>query len=130
LRSGASLVDIGSVRYVKGKESRNFHANFDSLDINIFQFDSLPIYRFDTTLNSLFTSIPDEGEYKMNLPTAFSLQADYNIWKDIYVNFTTYLAFQFKKNQNKVHDITSFSLAPRWDHKWFGASVPLTYYAS
>lgn len=130
LRIGASLVDIGSVRYVKGKESRNFHANFDSLDINIFQFDSLPIYRFDTTLNSLFTSIPDEGEYKMNLPTAFSLQADYNIWKDIYVNFTTYLAFQFKKNQNKVHDITSFSLAPRWDHKWFGASVPLTYYAS
>lgn len=127
LRIGASILDLGSVRYVKGSESRNFHANFDSLNINIFNFDSIPIHRFDSTLNTLFSSTPDEGEYKMNLPTAFSLQVDYNIYKDIYVNFTSYLAFQFKKNANKVHDITTFSIAPRWDHKWFGVSIPLSY---
>jgi outer membrane protein OmpA-like peptidoglycan-associated protein len=130
LRIGASLMDIGSVRYLKGPESRNFQANFDSLNINVFQFEDTPIADFDSTLNTLFTSTPDVGKFNMKLPTAFSLQVDYHIWGDFYVNMTTYAAFQFKKKESKIHDITTISLAPRWDHKWFGMSIPFSWNAT
>jgi outer membrane protein OmpA-like peptidoglycan-associated protein len=127
LRVGLSIMDLGSVRYNKGENSGNFHADIDSLPIDYFQFNGEPVFRFDTALNGLFTRTADEGDFKMNLPTAISLQADYHIWGDFYANFTGYFAFQFNKNPNKSHDISTFSLTPRWDHKWFGFSVPFSY---
>ncbi len=130
LRLGVSVMDLGSVRYNKGAMSGNFHADYDSLNINDFQFGANPVADFDSTLLSHFTQNTDEGSFNMNLPTAISVQADYHIWGDFYINMTSYIAFQFTKNPNKSHDITTISLAPRWDHKWFGASVPFSWNAT
>ena len=33
------------------------------------------------------------------------------------------------KNPNKVHEITLISITPRWDHRWFGVFVPVSYNA-
>lgn len=128
LKVGVSLIDIGSIRYVKGKLSNNFTINFDSIRFRKLATDSFPIYSFDQILDSLKQQDRDiKGTYKMHLPTKLIFSVDYNIWKDFYVNLTPSIAFQFKNAEAKVHDWTIVTLTPRWDHRWFGVSVPISY---
>jgi hypothetical protein len=63
----------------------------------------------------------------MNLPTLLSVQGDYYAGKNIYVNSTLNYAFQFRNNEDKVHEVTTLSITPRWDYKFVGAYVPLSY---
>ncbi|MFN3341326.1 MAG: DUF5723 family protein [Flavobacteriales bacterium] len=129
LRAGLSVIDLGAIRYKKGLRSNDFNTNAALWDLSALKFDTLrPIQSFDDTLINRFGTASGAKDYfSMNLPTAISMQVDYNIWKDFYINHTTYLAFQFKNNENKVHDISTFSLTPRYDSKWFGLFVPVSY---
>lgn len=126
LKVGISATDIGSIKFKKGSTSGDFTANVNDWNINNLQ-NITSVGELDDTLNNRFGVSNASSTYKMNLPTAFSAQIDYQIWKDFYVNLTPYMAMQFKKNDTKVHDWSSVSLTPRWDHKWFGAFIPVQY---
>jgi outer membrane protein OmpA-like peptidoglycan-associated protein len=125
LKVGFSAVDIGAIKFEKGEGSRNFNA--DIRDWNLDSLDFGGVNDFDDTLRKRFVFTEDRGIFHMNLPTAFSLQVDYNIWKGFYANLTGYYALQFKKNEHKTHDISTISIAPRWESKWFGVFVPVSY---
>jgi outer membrane protein OmpA-like peptidoglycan-associated protein len=126
LKVGLSAVDIGYVNFRKGTYSRNFVADIGYWSLH--DFDNVESFDdYDSVLNARYPMPGKDEYYKMNLPTAFSAQIDYNIYKDFYVNFTPYWSPRFKKDKEKVHDITTFSLTPRWDHKWFGAFIPVSY---
>lgn len=128
LRVGFSILDIGAIKFEKSTVG-NFNANVQNWPIDTLVSDTsiTPIANLDSIIANTFTINEEVGNFKMNLPTAFSLQADYNIWKDFYVNFTAYYAMRFTKNKDKVHDITTFSITPRWDWKWFGVFMPISY---
>ncbi len=125
LRLGLSLLDVGRVKFTKGQYSRDFIANVNYWDIS--KVSPSNIEYFDDTIQKKFVTLPSDGTFKMNLPTTLSAQIDYNIYKDFYLNFTPYYVFQFKKQATRVHDISTYSLTPRWDHKWFGAFIPVSY---
>lgn len=126
LKIGLSATDIGVVKFKKGEFSHNFTADIGYW--NLHDFDGISsISDYDSILVANFAQESSDETFKMNLPTAISAQIDYNIYKDFYLNFTPYWALTFKKDQTKVHDLTTFSLTPRWDHKWFGAFIPLSY---
>lgn len=128
LKVGLSVTDIGSIKFKKGKTSGDFTADVGFW--NLKPIDPGTVGEFDDTLKTRFHGNWGEGQsYKMNLPTVISAQIDYQIWKDVYVNLTPYWAIQFKKNDTKVHDISSITLTPRWDHKWFGVFIPVQYNA-
>lgn len=127
LKIGASLIDLGSIKYKKGPLSDNFTVDLDSIRFRKLVTDSFPIYSFDQIIDSLTTQREVKATYKMKMPTKLSFQIDYNIWKDFYINLTPTIAFQFKNAEAKVHDWTNISLTPRWDHRWFGVSVPISY---
>ena len=125
LKVGLSVTDIGSIKFKKGSTSGDFRADVGFW--NLKPIDPGTVGEFDDTLKGRFVNTNKSSTYKMNLPTALSLQIDYLIWKDIYVNLTPFIAFQFKNNDTKVHDISSITLTPRWDHKWFGVFIPVQY---
>lgn len=125
LKVGFSVTDLGSIKFKKGSTSGDFQANVGYW--NLKPVSPKSIGEFDDTLKGRFIQTGTKSSYKMNLPTAISVQIDYQIWKDVYVNLTPFIAFQFKKNDTKVHDISSITLTPRWDHKWFGAFIPVQY---
>lgn len=128
LKIGVSVLDIGGIRFKKGPKSNDFNANVGLWNLNNLDFGNIPVEAFDDTLIARFgQNTSAEKTFKMNLPTAVSLQVDYCIYKDFYINHTSYIAFQFNNNENKVHDISTFSLTPRWDHKYFGVFVPFSY---
>ena len=126
LRVGLSVTDIGYVKFKKGKYSHNFTANIDYFNLHNFDGIDNP-EQYDSVLKANFVMKDGEEYFTMNLPLAITAQIDYNIYKDFYVNFTPYWSPQLKKNEEKVHDLTTFSLTPRWDHKWFGAFLPVSY---
>ncbi len=140
-KAGISILDIGGIKFRKGQYSGNFKANVnlmkfrDKFDIGgqgmVINGDtsSLNFTALDDSLLSLGTIDKSKSTYVMNLPTAFSAQADYKIWGDFDINLIMYYALQFKNNANKVHDFSSISITPAWDHKWFGVFLPVQYHA-
>jgi outer membrane protein OmpA-like peptidoglycan-associated protein len=125
---GASVTDLGAIKYNKSKGSRDFLAEINGW--NIEPIDPSNINDFDDTLASRFQALPnDERSFVMQLPTAISLQVDYHVWNDFYLNVTPFWAFQRTNNKNRVHYISTYSFTPRYDGKWFGAFVPMSYNA-
>lgn len=129
LKVGISVSDLGYIKYAKGKGSNNFTINLDSIRFRQLPTDTAyPVYGFDqNVIDSLSIQREIKGTYKVYMPTTLSFQIDYNIWKDFYINLTPNFAFQYKNQEAKVHDWTTVSLTPRWDHRWFGVSIPVSY---
>jgi outer membrane protein OmpA-like peptidoglycan-associated protein len=126
LKAGFSVLDIGRIKYRKGPSSGDFNADVQDWDVNALKFNYLN--DFSDTLKNRFNRLPsDERTFNMNLPTTVSFQLDYNVYKKIYVNHTSFLAFQFNNNPNKVHNISNFSITPRFEDKIFGAAFPVSY---
>jgi len=141
IKAGISILDIGGIKFHKGQYSGNFNANVSVMEFRK-KFDvggagmiingdtsNLNFNALDDSLLSLGVVDKSKGTYVMNLPTAISAQVDYKIWGDFDINLIGYYAFQFKNNPNKVHDFSSISITPAWDHKWFGVFLPVQYHA-
>ncbi len=133
LRLGASLLDIGGMRFTKGGLSRDFNVNSSTLDLRIFD-KANSFASFDSIIDSLVTT-PGTGwsvnesvgeTYYMNTPTALSLQADYHIWKWFYVNATGMINLLGDKNSSKVKVPTQFAFTPSFDHAWYGLYIPMS----
>ncbi len=127
LKIAFSLTDMGSIKFSKGKYSNNMNINVNNIPFRSFKTDSFPITSYDKIISSYATNREVKATFNTVLPMAMSFQIDYNIWKDFYVNLTPYIAFQLSGNESAVHDWTTISLAPRWDHKWFGVTIPISY---
>jgi outer membrane protein OmpA-like peptidoglycan-associated protein len=125
LRIGLTVSDLGSIKFKKGPTSFDFVSDVTNFNLHDINGGSIP--KIDSSLKAHFTPSTSSTTYKMALPTVISAQADYNFGNNLFLNFTPYFAFQYKNRIAKVHDITSFILTPRWDHKWFGAFVPVQY---
>ena len=135
LRAGASILDIGGMKFTKGGLSRDFSVNTSNLfDLQVFN-SAGDLNGVDDVIDSLVNS-PTSGwketegtgsTFFMNLPTALSLQLDYHIWKWFYVNGTGMISLQSRNNPNQVRVPNQFTLTPSFDHAWFGLHVPLSY---
>lgn len=124
-RVGISLIDFGHIKYQKGYYSQDFVADVRDWRIEGMEINS--IRDFNDTLRNRFNFSDNTNEsFKMGLPTALSLQLDYNIGAGFYVNLMPYFALRKGTNMiAKTHYYTSYSLTPRYDHKWFGVAVPI-----
>ena len=134
LRAGFSITDIGWIKFNRAEGSGNFSGGpqnwyFRGIELHdtIPETTDYPVQALDDTLRSLFTFEETSPTYRVNLPTAFRGDVDYHVWNDFYVNLQFAYAVQWKKNPNKVHDLTYIALTPRYDYKWAGVMVPMVY---
>lgn len=132
LKIGVAINDIGGMRYDKGGSSNNFNINVGIFDLH--KFDNTKGFRsLDSTLQNFSDSgfvtfnNNDDRQFYMNLPTHSNLDIDYHIKKNFYINFYTRINLKFGNDENTVHYPTSFALTPRFDHRRFGVSLPLSY---
>ncbi|NBV68743.1 MAG: OmpA family protein [Flavobacteriia bacterium] len=135
LRVGASLLDIGGMRFTKGGLSRNFEVNSQNpFDLNTFE-SANSINDFDQVIDSLInapgqtwiSSQDTASTFLMQTPSAFSLQFDYHIWKGFYVNATSMLNLIGKKTDTKVKVPNQISITPSFDIAGFGLHLPFSY---
>jgi outer membrane protein OmpA-like peptidoglycan-associated protein len=126
IRIGASILDLGSITFKKGNGTYDFLADTANWKVKGTQVGSNPILGVDSIVSRVFPNHSDKkNTFTFALPTAFSVQIDYNIYKDFYLNFTSYTSPRWLDIESKVHQVSYYSLTPRWDSKWFGVFVPL-----
>lgn len=126
IRAEFAMLDLGSIKFTKHPETYDFGLNWQNYNVADIQvdedgnwLDSLGVTRLGD----------DERTYRMNLPTSYMLAVDYKPFKDVdfYVNGTAFMATRNYKNENKVRDISRFTLTPRYEMKWLGIGIPLSY---
>jgi outer membrane protein OmpA-like peptidoglycan-associated protein len=124
---GLSILDIGKITYNAAPfpNSSQYSGN-----VNLWQVvkeQPKNSQAADSILKASFPQRAVGNTFSMNLPTTINLQADYQVYKDFYAGFLSNYAFQFKHNANAIHEISKVALVPRWDHKWFGVFIPVSY---
>ena len=126
---GFSIQDLGWIKYLKPENARDFTMELNSdLDFgSMGASGATPLASFNDSLSKKYSMVPGDKQFRMNLPTVASLQGDYYAGKNIYVNSTFNYAFQFSNNEDKIHEVTTFSITPRWDWKWLGLYVPFSF---
>ncbi|MFI5164588.1 MAG: DUF5723 family protein, partial [Bacteroidia bacterium] len=126
---GFSIQDIGWITYLKSSNARDFTVplnnppNVNSLGTS----GSHPLASLDDSLKKQFSMTGSDTKFRMILPAVASLQGDYYAGRNIFVNSTVNFAPQFANSPSKIHEITMFSIAPRWDWKWIGTYFPVSY---
>jgi len=137
-RVGFSVLDLGGIRFENGGLSRDFSVNTTSL-FNLRLFESANSFiNFDNVIDSLITQSTTDGNtdwvanedvdqtFYMRTPSAFSIQADYHIWKWFYVNATGMFNIISSKRATKVKVANQVSITPSFDHAWFGVHLPIS----
>ena len=133
IRVGASILDIGGMKFAKGGLSQDFSVNQTSgfFDLNTFNVGN-GILGIDSVITDLVDNDPNwtsggsdsDNTFFMQLPTAVSLQFDYHIYKWFYVNATGNINVQNRKNPHRVRTANQLSITPSFDHAWFGVHLP------
>src|SRR5580704_13223765 len=91
-RLGLSVIDIGAINF--NRNASSYHLQTDSANIaNWRQLKFSNNTQLDQTLSSVFyngdsTKSLTGNHFKMGLPAAISLQADWNIYKNYFLNAT------------------------------------------
>ncbi|MFT6245030.1 MAG: outer membrane protein OmpA-like peptidoglycan-associated protein [Salibacteraceae bacterium] len=133
IRVGASILDIGGMKFAKGGLSQDFSVDQTSgfFDLNTFDVGN-GILGIDSVITDLVQNDPNwtagdsdtDNTFFMQLPTAVSLQFDFHIYKWFYVNATGNLNVQNRKNPHRVRTANQLSITPSFDHAWFGVHLP------
>ena len=126
VRLGFTVSDLGSVRYRRNPDSRDFTADIHNLVLGDLGIESID--DFNKFIADSFLLENPSDKFNQKLPVSMSFQADVRIAEGFYINFTPFIALNQGNNQvNKVHYISTYNLVPRYDEKWFGVSLPVQY---
>lgn len=125
LKASFAMNDIGGIRFKKGLISNDFTADVKLWNLKAVDVNSVD--GFDSLMTNLFGSKESETTFKMALPTSINVGLDYHIWKPFYINFTGNFCNLQPNKEARVHDYTNIALAPRFDYKWIGLTLPIAY---
>lgn len=130
LKVGLSFTDMGFVAFKKDSAVSNTVTFKNAiLDVNIFDgIDNLDgINSVVVQDTNQFNHSEGDPSYIMQTPTKLNLFVDYNVAKGFYVSFFGEISLYSMDNPQKVVAANSFQITPRYDFKWFGFSLPISY---
>jgi hypothetical protein len=128
-RIGLSIIDLGSIDFNKNSASFHLQAN----NANYSNWKGSHIYtnaQFDKILSAVFyqndsTKSLVSNHFNMSLPAAISLQADWNVYKNFFLNATIIQSLNHKNNIAVIRPDV-YSITPRYEKKWLELSMPLS----
>jgi outer membrane protein OmpA-like peptidoglycan-associated protein len=132
LRLGISLTDLGSVNYNNSNNGKTYTVTADGHNTAELQKTSNETFdqyftRLQTT--GLVTSKGGPTKISAKLPTALHLNADYNIYKKLFINADVMLNTVANTNPVTPNYVTNFTITPRLEKKWFSLYSPVSYNA-
>jgi hypothetical protein len=116
LKVGFSITDLGSMKFKNG-EKVLYDANASYTDAE---------YAINDDFDSYYTRISENKSFKVSLPTALHLNADWNFSKKLFLNFNTDLNLVDTKKENSNYVNNTVSLTPRYETKWLSLYTPLS----
>ncbi len=130
-RVGISLLDVGYLNFNKHSRRLQFDgisATWGGLSqIEFISMDDL-VDTMSLALTNSLTGLDDGSGFRMFLPSALSLQFDYNINGSFYVNAMLLQNIRYATLQ--VSRPSYVAVTPRFESNMFGVSMPITYLAT
>ncbi len=131
-RLGASLLDLGYLKF--NKNARLHHIQSDSLiQINASNYEDYAADEHENFMRQLsFEALGDSlasfenDAFTMALPAALSLQADYAFTPNFFLN--ALLVQEIPTVAIAPRRGNLLALTPRFEHRWFSASLPVSVY--
>ncbi len=126
-RIGISLLDVGRIRFNE-PTFRNVFDQSEQSEWNDFSNTQVEDgENIDSLLTTGFGAAQDNSDarpLRMFLPMGVSVQADYNVWKNVYVFGAITAGIPWLKNLG-VQRASSLSVVPRFEIKRFEFSLPI-----
>ncbi len=129
-RIGLSVIDVGSINF--NRNASSYHLQTDNANIsNWHQLKFVNNTQLDQTLSAVFyhgdsSRSLTSNHFKMGLPAAISVQGDWNIYKNYFLNATIIKGLGHSSGQGVTRpDI--YSITPRYETKWVEVSVPVSF---
>ncbi len=133
LRLGASLLDLGRLKFNRNAFAHELRVNgspdFALVDYEGFKdISELPqiLKTFSAQATGDSTASFHSNEFKLALPAALSLQADYSFSPKFFANAT--FVHRLPTPNPAAPRGTLFALTPRFESRWLSASMPLSLY--
>lgn len=127
---GAALLDIGRI---------NFTGNAQLHRINEGQTFAIPTRDYDDldNVDEILELLSEQAignstaslqgrNFKVWLPGALSLQADYRLMSNVFVNATLIQRMPYR--QNTIQRGNLLAITPRFEHRWLSAALPVSLY--
>lgn len=133
LKLGASLLDLGQINFNRNAQAHRFQVDStvtvqldDYNDFTLPQDLDFVIKTFsEKSLGDSLATL-ESNSFRMALPAALSLQADYGVTEFFYVN-ALYMqrlpTFNIGPKRGNLLAVT-----PRWQHRWYSVSMPVSVY--
>lgn len=126
LKFGASLVDIGKIRF--DKQGTYYDLDVSVRKDNFLTFTTVKDYAMlDSLLRTDFSAGGETNNFSVLLPTALNTQLDLALNRFIYLNLSSHLGNLYRSNYYRVYNYSALCFAPRIEHYWFDVSLPFTY---
>ncbi len=128
-RIGISLIDLGYVNF--NRNSAAFHLQTDSANFaNWHQSKFSDNAQFDQSLSATFyhgdsAKSFTSNHFNMALPSAISIQADWNVYQNFFANLTIIKGFGHGNNPGVVRPDV-YSITPRYETLWGELSLPMS----
>ncbi len=128
-RIGLSLLDLGKISFNKGVEVHEFTGINNEMWSGLRGFHARNIRNFLNSasynlLGDSTASLSDKTSFGIWLPTAVSIQADYNIGYHLFANLTWVQGIPL--GTPSVRRATLLALTPRYETKWYEVNLPLS----
>ncbi|MCC6726944.1 MAG: hypothetical protein IT258_20755 [Saprospiraceae bacterium] len=133
LKLSAALMDLGRIKFDNDAQAHRLDLDSTiSIDLDDYgQFKSKDeleqiVNNFGKNSLSDPDATLDGTSFKMALPAALNLQADYAVTEQFYVN--ALLMQRLPSLQPGPKRGNLLAITPRWQHRWFSASLPVSVY--
>ncbi|HFA48470.1 MAG TPA: hypothetical protein ENJ95_05555 [Bacteroidetes bacterium] len=130
-RLGASLLDIGAIRFDRNAQSHTVRNN-SSFHLTLRDYDDFQLpgeweallrhFSSQATGDSLASF--SANNFTVALPAALSLQADYSFNENIFLN--ALVIHHLPTGAVSPQRGTVVALTPRYEHEWFSVSFPVS----
>jgi len=129
-RLGVSILDIGKINFSKNAQLHQVEQPND-LTLGILPLDNYNGFADFSDYSNLFSAntLGDSlasrtgNSFSIGLPSALSLQADYQFYPNFFVNTTWVQRLKF--NAQTIGRDNIFAITPRYSSRWISASLSL-----
>jgi len=132
MRLGFSITDLGQMKYNNSPNGATYSMQVDGHNTSELEKQSgetFNAYFMRLKTDGLITAVSGQSTATVKLPTAVHLNADYNIYKRLYVNADVMINMLAANNPISPNYITTVTVTPRLEKKWFSIYSPVSYNA-
>ncbi len=132
LKIGASVTDIGSIKFEKDPTFYNFtNASQNVTAESIFKSVSLgpaPFLQIQDSLQKTgVKSTTQNSQMKMNMPTTAHLNIDYYIKKNYYVSYNVSIPIYSKSDKTVINNTFIQTITPRIESNNYSFMMPISH---